>query len=80
MPPAYPLDLPEGVVEVVAVEVVERVDRDHEVEALVGEGQLCGTCLAQKRLHLPLGVVERVARDVDPRHLHARHCLREVVE
>ena len=73
-------DLLQRLVEIVAVEVVQRVDGDHQVEALVRERQFGGAGHLEAWLDLFLGVLDGVAGDVDADDLDARHGLGEIVE
>src|SRR6266850_232593 len=74
------LHLPQRLVQVVAVQVMQRLDGDREIEVAIGPRQGCRIADAQPVLELILGVADGVLGDVDAVDLHAWHHQREVIK
>src|SRR5258705_7248690 len=80
MPPAHALDLAQGLDTRLAPEVVDGVDREHEVEGAVAKGQPLGGAAYQEGADVLHGVLEGIGGDVETHHPDARHHAPEVVE
>ena len=78
--PADTFEFPERTPQFVIVQVVQRVDRDDEVERRIGERKIVRWRHLQKRLHFGLGMLKGVPRNVDPRNPGARQHLCELIE
>src|SRR6266850_1987180 len=74
------LHLPQRFVQVVAVQVMQRLDGDREIEVAIGPRQGCRIADAQPVLELFLGVADGVLGDVDAVDLHAWHHQSEVIK
>ena len=55
-----------------AIEIVDRVERDHRLEAVVGKRQLGGGAEMQPADDLRLAFHQRIIGDVEPKSLQAR--------
>src|SRR5579859_4298668 len=74
------LDLAERRMELVVVEIVQRIDGNHEVEMLVGIGQPDRRADLTEWPHALDGVRDPVSRDVDAGDLDPRYAFREIVQ
>src|SRR5262245_61999162 len=75
---ANALHLAQRAIEIVAVQVMQGVERVDQIEGPVRPGELAGGANPHAIPDLVLGVRDRVLRDVDPVDFDARHHLRPV--
>src|SRR5579883_856334 len=78
--PADSLDFPKSAIQLVAVQIVERGDRDYQVEALVGKWQARSVRHLQMWTDLFLRVRYPICGDVNPTYFEARDGLGELVQ
>ena len=77
--PSNPLDFPERGVQIEALEVVERVDLDHEVKLMVLKRKFFGMPFVNPVLNLGLGVLFCISRHIQAGHFQPRNRFHQVV-
>ena len=77
---AYPLDLTQCFIEIVAMEIMKGRDRKNEVEMLIRKRQ--GRCTANLKTvtDLFLGVFDSITGDINARHFNARDNSGQIIE